>query len=43
MNKFRKIIFWYAVVVSGGLLFLMAYCDGIKPKELIKYVKEDSA
>ena len=43
MNKFRKIMFWYAVVVSGGLLFLGAYCDGIKPKELIKSVMEDSA
>ncbi len=43
MNKFRKIIFWYAVVISGGSLFLMAYCDGIKPRELIKYVMEDSA
>ncbi len=40
MELFRKIIFWYAIIVSGGLLFLMAYCDGIKPKELIKYVNE---
>lgn len=43
MNKFRKIIFWYAILVSGGLLFLMAYFDGIKPRELIKYVRRDSA
>jgi len=40
MNSFRKIIFWYAVTISFGLLFVMARFDGIRPGELIRYVHE---
>lgn len=39
LNHWQIVLFWYAMLTSLGIIFMLAYfLDGIKPKELIEYV-----
>jgi len=39
LNKTQKVLFWYTVVISFGLIFVMAWIDGLKPSELVGDVR----